>query len=704
MKLNEKIVLETMGDKRYKPMTFDELCRFFHVDQKERKLFRRLLKSLLNQYSLIRLPQKRYRLPQGDDFVTGLLKKNPKGFGFLIPDDKSEDVYLSRFEVGSCMNKDRLKVVVGANRAGRVVEILERGVKNIVGKLLVKGKTAYVIPQGSDVSFGDKEAFFIPFDPKLIHSNKQIVVCKIKKYPTPHKGAEGELLKVLGKAGEREVDFSSMIFKHDLPHEFSKSALEEAEKLKQWNLKTEISKRKDLHHLPFVTIDGETAKDFDDAVCVAKEGKHFRLWVAIADVSFFVKKSSAIDDSAYERATSVYFPGGVIPMLPEVLSNNLCSLRPNEEKMTFTCEMEFDDQGNRLDFSIYESVILSRYRMTYTEIQAMLDGDKETLQKYQAMVSSVCVMNELKNLLKKQKHARGCLDFDLPEPELILNLQGEIENVVKRSRLEAHMLIEEFMIAANETVAEFMFDRKRPFIYRVHEEPDPSVLVQFQELCHNLGYSLEIQKTPHPKPYSRLLERVEGKPGEKIINIALLRSMKLARYSERNLKHFGLASECYTHFTSPIRRYPDLMVHRLLKEELKKKSKDSDRFDDVVQTSLAKDAEHCSQLERRAEEAEREFMALKKAQFMVDKVGQQFVGYVSSVTEFGLFIELDLYFIEGLVHVTSMRDDYYQFIEEHYFMRGRHTKKEFHLGQKVLVEVQRVDLEKRQIDFVLVES
>ncbi|MBI3018729.1 MAG: VacB/RNase II family 3'-5' exoribonuclease [Deltaproteobacteria bacterium] len=520
MKLNEKIVLETLGDKRYKPMMFDELCRFFHVDQKERKLFRRLLKSLLNQYKLIRLPQKRYRLPQRDDFVTGILKKNPKGFGFLIPEDKSEDVYLSRSEVSSCMNKDRLKVVVGANRAGRVVEILERGVKNIVGKLLVKGKTAYVIPQGSDASFGDKEAFFIPFDPKLTHSNKQIVVCKIKKYPTSHKGAEGEIIKVLGKAGEREVDFSSMIFKHDLPHEFSKATLEEAEKLKLWNLKSEVSKRKDLRDLPFVTIDGETAKDFDDAVCVAKEGTHFRLWVAIADVSFFVKKDSAIDDSAYERATSVYFPGGVIPMLPEALSNDLCSLRPNEEKMTFTCEMEFDETGARVNFSIYESVILSRHRMTYTEIQAMLDGDKEALQKYSDRVSHVQVMNELKNLLKKQKHARGCLDFDLPEPELVLNLQGEIENVIKRSRLEAHMLIEEFMISANETVAEFMFGRKRPFIYRVHEEPDPSVLAQFQELVHNLGYSLEYQKNPHPKPYSRLLERVEGKPGEKIINTA----------------------------------------------------------------------------------------------------------------------------------------------------------------------------------------
>ncbi len=704
MKVTEKIILECMGDKKYKPLTFDELCRFFHVDQKERKLFRRLLKSLLNQYKLIRIPQKRYRLPQGDDFVTGILKKHPKGFGFLIPEDRSEDVYLSRFEVSSCMNKDRLKVVVGANRSGRVVEILERGIKNVVGKLLVRGRTACVIPQGVDTSFGGRDTVFLPFDKKLVSFHKQIVVCKITKYASSHQPAQGTLIQVLGNAGEAKVDFSAMIFKHDLPHKFSSEVLKEADQLKQWNLKSEIPRRKDLREYPFITIDGETAKDFDDAICVKKEGTQFRLWVSIADVSFFVKKNSVIDEAAYERATSVYFPGGVIPMLPEVLSNHLCSLRPNEEKMTFTCEMLFDGQGNRLNFSIYESVILSRHRMTYTDIQAMLDNKKEVLQKYSDIASEVQVMNELKNILKKQKHARGCIDFDLPEPELVLDLEGEIENVVKRMRLEAHMLIEEFMIAANEAVAEFMFNRKHPFIYRVHEEPDPSDLAQFQELVHNLGYTLEVQKTAHPKIYSRLLERVESKPGEKIINVALLRSMKLARYSERNLKHFGLASECYTHFTSPIRRYPDLMVHRLLKEELKKKSKDSDRFDDAVRTSLAKDAEHCSRLERRAEEAEREFMALKKTQFMMDKVGQQFVGYVSGVTEFGIFVELDLYFIEGLVHVTSMRDDHYQFIEEHYYLRGRHTKKEFHLGQKVLIEVQKVDLDKRQIDFTLMES
>ena len=488
-----------------------------------------------------------------------------------------------------------------------------------------------------------------------------------------------------------------------LPLSFPKKVQEEASQLPEEPPSKEVEGRVDLRSETVVTIDGETAKDFDDAVCVQKEGKNYRLWVSIADVSFFVKKNSPIDHEAYERATSVYFPGGVIPMLPEVLSNDLCSLRPNEEKMTFTCEMEFDETGRRLNFSIYESVILSRHRMTYTAIQAILDKDKVTCEKYADMVPHVALMQELKEKLKKQKSQRGCLDFDLPESELILNLLGEIETIVRRSRLDAHMIIEEFMIAANETVAEFMFEKNQPFIYRVHEEPDPMTLAEFNELAHNLGYSVEYQKKSHPKVYARLLEKVEGKPEEKILNTALLRSMRLARYSESNLKHFGLASECYTHFTSPIRRYPDLIVHRLLKNELKREAKLTDKANDELEASLGKDANHCSKLERRAEEAEREFVALKKAQFMVDKVGSQFVGYISGVTEFGLFVELADFFIEGLVHVKTLKDDYYQFIEERYMMKGRHTKNEYHLGQKVLVEVRSVDIDKRQIDFVMME-
>lgn len=705
MKISQNSILNKMEHPKYRPMTFDELCHFFQIPQPERKLFRRVLKSLLNQNKIIRLAGKRYRLVSEEDFVTGIVKKHPKGFGFLIPDQKGqEDVFLSPPELGRVMNKDRLKVRViqGRKTYGQVVEILERGMNQVMGRLFVKGRMSYIVPQGSE---SDHDNVLIPYDKQLLSHQKELVVCKIVKYPEHDRWAEGEIIKILGLAGEHAVDFSSMIYKYGLRHEFSNEVLHQASEVKKWNLSQEREKRKDLSSLPFMTIDGETAKDFDDAVCVQKlPNGHFKLWVAIADVSFFVRKNSALDHEAYDRATSVYFPGGVIPMLPEVLSNDLCSLNPNTEKMTFTCEMEFNSKGEKTNFSIYETIIRSQHRMTYTAIQAILDKDSKVQEQYKEIVHNVFVMNELKDLLKKQKYARGCLDFDLPEPEMILNMEGEIESIVKRSRLEAHMLIEEFMIAANETVAEFMYHRHRPFVYRVHEVPEADVLFEFHELCHNLGYKLEFQKVPNAKTYSRILEVSKGKPEEKVINNALLRSMKLARYDEKNLKHFGLASQCYTHFTSPIRRYPDLMVHRLLKEELKKKSKSSDTYDDEVLTQVAKDCDHCSRQERVVEEAEREFVDLKKCQFMVDKVGQEFEGYISHIAEFGFFVELDQIFVEGLVRVTSLQDDFYQFQEDQYLMRGRKTKKEFQLGQKVLVQVERVDLDKRQIDFILLES
>jgi ribonuclease R len=366
--------------------------------------------------------------------------------------------------------------------------------------------------------------------------------------------------------------------------------------------------------------------------------------------------------------------------------------------------MEFDSEGNRINYVIYESLILSRHRLTYTAVQDILDGDAAAKNSSPELISDVLVMNDLKELLKKKREVRGCLDFDLPESELVLNMQGDVESIVKRPRLEAHMLIEEFMIAANEAVAEFMFFKKRPFIYRIHEEPDQSSLAEYHELSDHLGHPLPRSYKPDPKVYSDLLEKIKNLPEEKILNTALLRSMKQARYSEKNSGHFGLASKCYTHFTSPIRRYPDLIVHRLLKEELKKKTKFSDtKSDPEGEEKIRTAAYHCSNRERLIEGAEREFMALKKAQFMRDKVGSQFEGYISGMIEFGFFVELASYFVEGFVPLSTLHDDRYQFIPERYLIRGRRFRQEFHLGQKVLVEVRSVNLDKRQIDFRLIE-
>src|SRR3989338_5400704 len=488
MNINEKDILKKIGDPKYKPKTFDELCQIFNVEKYHRKRFRRALKLLQRDQKVIRTHKKTYRLPSKDDFVTGRVDKNPKGFGFLIPDDHAvEDIYLPRSQAYHLLEGDRVRVLRTGRDSGQVIEILERAKKQIVGRIVLRGKSAFVAPLGANLEQIGFDFLEVPFKPSLKELRKKIVVCEIEHYPEKNRLAQGKITKVLGVAGDPTVDFQVMIHKYELPHEFSQGVIHEADQIQKWSLVDEVQKRVDLRNHPFVTIDGETAKDFDDAVCVEKmENGHFKLWVSIADVSFFVKKHSEIDQEAYHRATSVYFPGGVIPMLPEVLSNGLCSLRPNEEKMTFTCEMEFDSQGNRLKYKIYESVMESKKRLTYTEVQKMLD-DPDFARSQGNIFEHVQTMQALHKLLRKKKEDRGCLDFDLPEPEIVLNMQGDIENIVKRPRLDAHMIIEEFMIAANEAVAEFMFSKEFPFIYRIHEKPDKQKLFIFHELLHNLG-------------------------------------------------------------------------------------------------------------------------------------------------------------------------------------------------------------------------
>lgn len=685
-------ILEKLSQPQYKPKTFDQLCQIFRIASYERKRFRRQIKNLQYDLKLIRTREKTYRVPSEKDFKTGRVQKHARGFGFFIPDDKTmKDVYLSPAEVQTIMNGDRVRIVCDEKGTGKLVEILERSKHKIVGKVVVKGKEAYVVPLGRNLSEVSSDWVQIPYAADLKKMKDRNVVCKITRYPEKNRFAQGKIEELLGLTGELKSDFSVMIHQYDLRHEFPGAVRELAQKLQQWNLEPEVAKRRDLRNLSFVTIDGETAKDFDDAVYIEKKSNgHFMLWVAIADVSFFVKQHSALDQEAYERATSVYFPGGVIPMLPESLSNDLCSLNPHEDKLTFTCQMEFDQKGNRRSYEIYESVIRSAERLTYTKVQEILDQQKEH--------PFIHEMNELKRILKKSRDERGCIDFDLPEPEILLDLEGNTETIVKRSRLEAHMIIEEFMIAANETVAEYMFKNDFDFVYRVHEVPDRLKLFQFHELLHNLGYKLKLHDHPHPKTYSDLLKHIEGKPEETLVNTVLLRSMKQARYAAENLKHFGLASECYTHFTSPIRRYPDLVVHRLLKERLKFSKETSDK-----KTWLSQCVEHCSRQERVVETAEREFISLKKAQFMMDKVGQIFVGFISGIQEFGLFVELEGFFVEGMVSVKSLKGDRYQFIEERYLLRGHRSGVEYHLGQKVKVMVKEVNLDRREVDFIFAE-
>ena len=466
----------------------------------------------------------------------------------------------------------------------------------------------------------------------------------------------------------------------------------------------ELADRVDLRDMTTVTIDGETAKDFDDAVAVRREqGGKIRLWVSIADVGHYVQEGSLIDREAYERGTSVYFPGQCIPMLPEHLSNGICSLNPQVERLTMTAEMLFDRQGERLESRFYPSVIRSRARLTYTEVSAIIEKDDGQVKAaYPHVVDDLQIMKELAERLMSMRRRRGSLDFDLPEAEIILDLRGRIEDIVRSERNLAHRLIEEFMLAANEAVARYVSDREAPLLYRIHEAPDPEKLQELREFARNFGHDLRLQDSQvRPGQLQELLSEVEGQAEERLINQVLLRAMQQARYSPENAGHFGLAAENYCHFTSPIRRYPDLIVHRILREVILHEGLPARRRQELEQM-LPQAGEDTSARERRAMEAEREIVTLKKCQFMVERVGEEFEGFISGVQSFGLFVELKDMFVEGLVHISTLEDDFYHYEEEQYRLIGENSRRIFQVGDSVKVKVDNVSLERLEIDFRLV--
>ena len=465
----------------------------------------------------------------------------------------------------------------------------------------------------------------------------------------------------------------------------------------------EIAARTDLRNLPIVTIDGEQARDFDDAVCVRKTNGRYELFVSIADVAYYVRPGTAIDQEAYSRATSVYFPDRAIPMLPEVLSNGICSLNPNEDRLTKTVAMEINSKGEVVHSRFFNSVIRSHERMTYTAVRRILvDKDSACLERYRNLGDQFKLMEELALLIYENRRARGNLDFDLPEAEIILDIQGMPENIVRAERNIAHRIIEEFMIAANEAVARHLKAQDLPLLYRVHEGPDAEALEAIAPFLLSLGYRLPMKREPiTPPEIQRLLEACRGKPEEKVINHVLLRAMKQAHYQPENIGHFGLASICYTHFTSPIRRYPDLMVHRMLDRALQgDKLKPSER--DELEKYLQEAGKHTSQRERNSMDAEREMVDLKKAQFMMDKLGEEFAGVITSLANFGFFVELDAHFVEGLVRVSTLTDDDYHYYEKEYVIKGSRHGRKFRLGDAVRVKVVRINAFRSEIDFGLV--
>ena len=662
------------------------------------------LRELCRTGRLVRLKKNHYALPDRQNLLTGRVHAHPDGYGFLILDDKNaEDLYLNRREMRRVMHGDRVMARVDRNARGgsdtHVVQVLERAQKRLVGTYNEIDRHGYVVPM--DARIGPIRLQTVANKP----AQGKVIAAEISRYATAMSAPEAQVVKVMGDPDDPEVQAQSLIFRYGLSTTFTAEVQRETAKIAYAVPGDEIAARTDLRFLPIVTIDGENARDFDDAVYVRRQGSGFEIYVSIADVAHYVTPESALDQEAYARATSVYFPDRAIPMLPEALSNGICSLNPSEDRLTKTACIEFNAKGEVIRSRFFKSVIRSHERMTYTNVRRILvDHDSEVLERYKALVDQFKLMEDLALLIYEQRKARGNLDFDLPEAEIILDLQGAPESIVRAERNIAHRIIEEFMIAANEAVARQLTEKDLPFLYRVHEGPDPDALEALAPFLLSLGYRLPAKKEKMaPLEIQKLLDSARGKPEERILNRVLLRSMKQAVYQPENIGHFGLASTCYTHFTSPIRRYPDLIAHRTFDRALHgEKLKPNERED--LFRYLEEAGKHTSERERHAMDAEREMVALKKAQFMMNKIGEEFTGFITSLANFGFFVELDAYFVEGLVKLSSLMDDDYDYYEKEYVIKGRRHGKKFRLGDNVHVKVVRINAFRSEIDFALVQG
>ena len=696
--LSAEQILQLMEEED-RPLLSREIIRHLGLRGELKQRTKELLKDLAEEGKIVRIRGNRYGLPLKMNLVVGKVRCHPDGYGFVIPEaEGEEDIFISPRNLKEAMNGDRVVARVESirkkGREGKVIRILERGFHKVVGKFMKAKHYSYLIPEDERIL---QEVYIPEGETKRARPN-QLVVAEITQYPTERGRPEGRVIHILGYPDDPEVEPQIIIHKYDLPHRFSSAVLKEARSLPLTPSSCEYQDRVDLRGIPTFTIDGENARDFDDAVSIEKEKDGLKLYVSISDVSHYVKERSPLDEEAFLRGTSVYFPDRAIPMFPPELSNELCCLQPQLDRLTLTVELRYDRDGEKRETRFYPSVICSNERLTYTIVKRILvNEDAELRDKFRSLLPSLEWMTDLSQRLRQRRIERGTLDFDLPEPEVILNLQGETKEIIRAERNLAHQIIEEFMIAANEAVAHFLEESGSPSIYRIHEPPGREAIEEFRRFVSHLGYKIRKESDHSPKELQKVLLEVKGRPEEKVVNNILLRSMKWAKYSAKNLGHFGLASDAYTHFTSPIRRYPDLMIHRILKRILSK------RDGRISEEELAKKADHLSRRERVAMEAEREILDRYRIRFMRDKVGDVFEGVISGVTAFGFFVEMKDIFVDGLVRVTSLHDDYYQYHENRYCLIGERTHKTFRIGDEVKVRVDRVDVERRHIDFGLVK-
>lgn len=669
------------------------------------KTVQEALRELIDERKVVRLRKSRYALAKAASVVSGVVRGHPEGFGFVVPDRKGlEDVYLNRGEMRRVMHGDRVLVRPERGRRGdsqgHVVKVLERGQQRLVGVVRSDGQRTFLVPMDPRVAPG------IPLrDPGPARSG-QVAAVEMTRYGTGYAPPEAKLQRVLGAPDDPEVQAQAVIFRYGWPQDFSEEARREAARRGPRVDPAEAASRRDLRPLTTLTIDGETARDFDDAVSIDRApAGSYRLYVSIADVAHYVPRGSAVDGEAYARGTSLYFPDRALPMLPAALSGGVCSLQAGTDRLCRTALLEVNRKGEVERTEVFQSVVRSDARLTYTEVgRILVDRDASVIGRYAGLVEPLRVMEELAHLLMERRNARGSLDFELPETEVVLDERGMPTDVRRAERTIAHRIVEEFMIAANEAVARCLRERKFPCVYRVHEGPDEGTLDAIAPFLSTLGYPLRRNaEKVSPGDLRRVLEACRGKPEERVLNRMLLRSMKQACYDPDNVGHFGLASDAYLHFTSPIRRYPDLMVHRLLDQAMTGRRPDPKAREELA-AHLREAADHSSARERLAMDAEREMVDLKKAQFMTDKIGQVCTGVITDLAGFGFFVELDAWFVEGLVSFRSLQDDFYCYYETAHVIKGQNHGRTFRMGDAVTVRVVRVKLFQGEIDFELLDT
>ncbi|KOF57331.1 MULTISPECIES: ribonuclease R [Clostridium] len=701
MSLRENI-LDFMKEQAYKPCNIQELSEVFGVSKVEYKSFKKLLNEMERNGDIVKNRTSHYGVPERMGLIIGKLQGNAKGFGFVICEEDLPDIFIPSSYMNGALNGDRVvakisREVKGTKKCeGEIIRILERANKTIIGVYEDSRNFGFVVADDVRIS----QDIFIPKSQKSTAKSGDVVVAEITLWPEKRRNPEGKIIEVLGNKREAGIDILTIIKKFKLPEKFPEKVEAFAANIPDEIPQEEYERREDLRNIKMVTIDGEDAKDLDDAVSIERlPNGNFKLGVHIADVSNYVTQNNPLDKEALKRATSVYLIDRVIPMLPRKLSNGICSLNPKVDRLALSCFMEIDYTGKVLDHKIFESVIKTNERMTYTDVTKILrDEDEETIKKYEYLHEDFKAMEELAEILYNKRIKRGAIDFDFQESKIILDEKGKPVEIKPYERAVANRIIEEFMLACNETIAEHFFWANVPFVYRIHEDPDSEKLEKFNDFVHNLGYIVRWSAEVHPKQLQEIIEKVKGKKEETVVSTLLLRSLKQARYSPECSGHFGLAARYYCHFTSPIRRYPDLMIHRVIKYYL------NGRLDDKSCKKLIGTVDYAaiqsSEMERVAQEAEREVDDLKKAEYMSERIGEEYDGIVSSVTSFGMFVELQNT-VEGLVHISALTDDYYVYDEKFLSLIGERTKKIYKLGDEVRIRVERVDLDSHEIYFQL---